>query len=123
MSTKELSRLEIKQRLSEKRMSQKKAASVLGISVRHVKRLLRNYRRDGAQGLISKRRGRPSNNRLSETTRQKILDLLKSKYQGFGPTLAHDKMVEIEGLQISDESVRQLMIAEGLWKSKKARSW
>ena len=109
------------QRLTEKRMRQKEAASVLGVSVRQVKRLLSRYRRDGAQGLVSKRRGRPSNNRRSETIRQKALDLLKSKYQGFGPTLACEKLVEIEGLKISNESVRQLMIAEGLWKPKKAR--
>ena len=98
MSSKELSRLEVMQRLTEKRMSQKEAATVLAVSVRHVKRLLRDYRRDGAGGLISKRRGRPSNNRISETKRQRILDLLKSKYQGFGPTLACEKLVEIEGL-------------------------
>jgi len=121
MSTKELSRLEVMQRLAEKRMRQQEAASVLGVSVRQVKRLIRAYRRQGAQGLISKRRGRPSNNRLAEATRQKALDLLKSKYQGFGPTLACEKLVELEGLQISDESVRQLMIAEGLWKPRKAR--
>jgi transposase len=121
MSSKELSRLEVMQKLSEKRMRQKEGSSVLGISVRHVKRLLSRYRQDGAQGLVSKRRGRTSNNRLSEITRQKALDLLKSKYQGFGPTLACEKLVEIEGLKISNERVRQLMIAEELWKPKKAR--
>ena len=121
MSTKELSRLEIMQRLAEKRMSQREAAQVLGVSVRHVKRLLRAYREHGAQGLISKRRGRPSNNRLADGTRQKVLDLLQGKYQGFGPTLACEKLVELEGLRISVESVRQLMIVEGLWKPRKAR--
>jgi transposase len=121
MSTKELSRLEVMQRLEDKRMSQKEAADILGLSVRHVKRLLKAYRRDGAKGLVSKRRGRPSNNRLAEETQQKVLDLLKSKYSGFRPTLAHEKMVELDGLKISDESVRRLMMAEGLWKAKKAR--
>jgi transposase len=121
MSTKELSRVEVMQRLAEKRMGQQEAARVLGVSVRQVKRLLRAYREHGAPGLISKRRGRPSNNRLAEATRQKALDLLKSKYQGFGPTLACEKLVELEGLRISDESVRQLMIVEGLWKPRKAR--
>ena len=79
MSTKELNRLEIIQKLGEKRMRQKEAAHILGLSVRQVKRLLKSYRGDGAQGLVSKRRGRPSNNRLLETTRQKVLDLQKSK--------------------------------------------
>jgi transposase len=109
------------QRLEEKRMVQKEAAQVLGVSVRQVKRLLRAYRREGAKGLVSRRRGRPSNNRLAEETKRRALDLLKSKYVGFRPTLAHEKLVELDGFSISDESVRQLMIAEGLWKPKKAR--
>ena len=121
MSTKELSRLEVMQRLEGKRMIQKEAADVLGISVRQVKRLLKAYRHTGAKGLVSKRRGKPGNNHLAEETKQKALDLLKSKYVGFRPTLAHEKLVEREGLKLCDESVRQLMIAEGLWKAKKAR--
>jgi transposase len=121
MSTKELSRLEVMQKLVEKRISQKEAARVLGTSTRQVKRLLRGYREHGAKGLVSKRRGRASNNRLAEGTRRKVLDLLKSKYGGFGPTLAHEKLVELEGMKISDERVRQLMIEEGLWKARKAR--
>ena len=121
MSKKEINRLEVMQRLDEKRMKQKAAAEQLGISERQVKRLLRRYRQAGASGLVSKRRGKPSNHQLAEGIRQKVLDLLKSKYTGFGPTLACEKLVEVEHLRISNESVRQLMLAEGLWKAKKAR--
>jgi transposase len=121
MSTKELSRLEVMQLLDGKRLKQAAAAELLGMSRRQVKRLIRRYRQQGAAGLVSKRRGRPSNNQLAEETRRKALDLLKSKYKGFGPTLACEKLVELDGLKISDESVRQLMIVEGLWRAKKAR--
>lgn len=121
MSQKEIKRLGVMQKLAEKRMSQREAASILGVGVRQVKRLLRAYRENGAKGLVSKRRGRASNNRLSEETRQKALDLLKGKYKGFGPRLAWEKLVELEGVKMSDERVRQLMIEENLWKAKKAR--
>jgi len=121
MSTKELSRLEVMQRLMEKRMSQKEGGRILGLSVRQIKRLLRTYRKEGAAGLVSKHRGRKGNNRLSEEVQKKALNLLKTKYRGFGPTLAHEKLVEREKLKLSDESVRQLMIAEGLWKARKAK--
>jgi len=121
MSEKEVERLEVMQKLEDKRMKQAEAGERLGVSVRQVKRLLKVYREEGAEGLVSKRRGQPSNNRLAEATRQKALDLLKDKYQGFGPTLAHEKLVEGEGLTISDERIRQLIIEEGLWKGKKAR--
>ena len=121
MSTKEINKLEVMQRLTRKELRQKEAAEMLGISIRQIKRILRTYRQEGAQGIVSKRRGRESNNRLRKEVKQKVLDLLMGKYRGFGPTLACEKMEEVEGLKISDESVRQIMIGEGLWKSRKAR--
>ena len=121
MSGKELNRLEVMQRLSEKRMSQKEAGVILSLSMRQVKRLLKAYRKRGAMGLVSKHRGRKGNNRLSDEVKRRALNLLKTKYKGFGPTLAHEKLVEREKLKLSDESVRQLMIAEDLWKPRKVK--
>lgn len=121
MSVKELNRLEVMQRLSRKQMSQKEAGTILHLSTRQVKRLLKAYREKGAAGLVSKHRGRRGNNRLAEEVKKQALNLLKTKYQGFGPTLAHEKLVEKEKLKLSDESVRQLMIEEGLWKARKAK--
>src|SRR5215207_9029693 len=121
MSTKELSRLEVMQKLSEKRMSQKEAGAMLHLSTRQIKRLLKTYRKKGAAGLVSKQRGRKGNNRLAEDVKKRALNFLKTKYQGFGPTLAHEKLVEKEKLKLSDESVRQLMIAEDLWKPRTAK--
>jgi transposase len=121
MSQKELTRLEVIQRLEEKRLRQKEAAEILGVSPRHIRRLLRAYRQEGEKGLISKRRGKPSNHRLGLAVVTQARDLIYERYSDFGPTLAQEKLSEIHGLQISRESVRQLMIAEGLWKPKKAR--
>lgn len=121
MSVKEINRLEVMQRLDKKQMSQKEAGTILSLSTRQIKRLLKAYRHEGAKGLISKQRGRVSNNRLDEKTTQQALNLLKSKYQGFGPTLAHEKLVEKDKLRLSKESVRKLMIVEGLWRARKAK--
>ena len=121
MSAKELSRLEVIQKLSEKRMSQKAAGAMLHLSTRQIKRLLKAYRKKGAASLISRQRGRRSNNRLAEDVKKCALNLLKTKYQGFGPTLAHEKLVDKEKLKLSDESVRKLMIAEDLWKPRNVK--
>lgn len=121
MSTKELSRLEVMQRLKDKRLIQKEAAKLLGLSTRQVKRLWQKYQKQDAKGLISKRRGTPSNNRIDAGVSQKALDLIKKKYADFGPTLAHEKLLEIHKVQLSRESVRKLMIAEGLWKPRRAK--
>ena len=55
MSANELSRLEVMKRLEEKRLKQKEAAEILGITVRQIKRLLSKYRKNGASGLVSQR--------------------------------------------------------------------
>jgi transposase len=121
MSKEELHRLEVMKRLEEKRIHQKTAAEELGIGIRQVKRLWRAYCRKGASGLVSKRRGRPSHNQMDPDTVRRALELLKRRYQGFGPTLAHEKLVERDGLKLSLGSLRKIMIAAGLWKEKKVR--
>ena len=77
MSKEELSRLEVMGHLQEKRMGQRTAAEILGMSVRQVKRLLCAYRRDGAAGLVSKQRGKPSHHQLDRETVQAAIDLLQ----------------------------------------------
>ena len=121
MSNQEITRLEVMQRLKEKRLTQKEAGRMLGISTRQVKRLWRAYRKDGAKGLVSQRRGKPSNYQMAAETVQKAVDLIYQHYRDFGPTLAHEKLVEVHGLKLSDESVRRLMIEEGVWKPKRAK--
>jgi len=121
MSKEELSRLEVMEHLQEKRMGQRTAAEILGVSVRHVKRLLRSYRSEGAAGLVSKQRGKASHHQLDTEMVQAALDLLKGRYADFGPTLAHEKLVEREGLKLCLGSTRKIMIEEGIWKAKRAR--
>jgi len=109
------------QRLKEKRLTQKEAARLLRISIRQVKRLFRAYKAEGALGLVSQRRGKPSNHQLDPAIVQQAIDLIYERYRDFGPTLAHEKLTEIHGLHLCRESVRRIMISEGLWKPKRAK--
>jgi len=120
MSQRELTRLEVIQRVKRKTLKQRQAAELLSLSVRQVKRLCKAYHASGTAGLISKRRGQPSNNRLSEKTINQARQLLRARYHDFGPTLATEKLA-IEGVSLSVETVRQLLIGEGLWKAKCVR--
>ena len=121
MSKQELSRLELMHRLGDKRLKQSEAAAQLGLSVRQVRRLHKAFLAGGASALVSGRRGKPSNNRLGPVLRAEVHGLLASRYIGFGPTLAHEKLTEEHGLRLSVESLRQLMIEEGLWRARRAR--
>jgi len=121
MSTKEIDRLEILEKVKTKRMTQRVAAEILKLSTRQVKRLVKAYREQGASGLVSKRRGKPSNNQITQELKQKVVDALYRTYADFGPTLAQEKLAEREGLRISVSSLRKIMIEEGVWKSKKVK--
>ena len=121
MSQRELSRLEVIQRVCRKTLTQRRAASLLALSVRQVKRLCRAYRREGAAALVSRRRGRPSNRRLRPEVVARARELLRERYHDFGPTFAREKLSEAHGLQLGVETVRQLMIADGLWRPRRAR--
>ena len=121
MSKKELSRVEIMERIRAEKMTKKKAAETLGISVRQVRRLRKKYAEKGSVGLQNKSRGKPSNNRLPAKTRQEAINLLHSHYADFGPTFAHEKLVEKHRLKLSSGSVRQIMISENLWTPRKVK--
>ena len=115
MSYEELDRVRVIERVIERRLTQREAARMLGLTSRQVRRLRRAYERDGPEGLASKHRGRPSNRRLASELRREALALTRSRYEGFGPTLAHEKLTELHGLQLSVETLRRWMIEEGLF--------
>lgn len=69
MSYEELDRVGVIERVIEKRLTQAEAARMLGLTSRQVRRLRRAYERDGPGGLVSRRRGRPSNRRLPRRIR------------------------------------------------------
>lgn len=121
MSDKEIKRLQIMTQLEKKQLSQQMAAEQLKISIRQVKRVWRAYRERGVLGLVNKSRGKPSHNQLNAEVKQQALDLILERYRDFGPTLATEKLAELHGIKISDESVRKIMIAEGIWKHRRKR--
>lgn len=74
----------------------------------------RDLKQDGAVSLVSKRRGKPSNNRLPDAVRELALSLVRERYSDFGPTLAAEKLAEQHGCMISRETLRGWMIEAGL---------
>ncbi|MCY4131695.1 MAG: ISNCY family transposase [Nitrospira sp.] len=122
MSQQELDRLHVIQRTAETRGGQAAAARQLGVSVRQVKRLVRRYRQEGAQGLGSHRRGHPSPRGIAPERRAHILAVVRRYYADFGPTLACEKLQEGHGVVVSRETLRQWLIAAGLWQPKRRRA-
>ena len=121
MSDGELRRLEVLRDVDRGGLPVGAAAQLLERSERQVWRLLKAFRAEGAPGLISKKRGRPSNRKTSEAIRSAVLWIVRQNYADFGPTLAAEKLAGEHGFAFSSETLRKWMIAEGLWLDRKQR--
>lgn len=106
----------------EKRITQKKAGEILNLSREWVNRLCQKIKKNGDRAIIHGLRGRPSNHQLSQELLDRAKRKLKEKYPDFGPTFAAEKLIEVEGIKLSDETVRQLMIDMNLWKERQRRA-
>ena len=96
------------------RLSVVQAAELLHLSRSQVHRLLQAYDQDGAGGLASKKRGRPSNRRHDEEFRNTTLNLVRHRYRDFGPTLASEKLLEWHQIAVSTETLRKWMTEAGI---------
>lgn len=123
----ELRRLHVIQKVLEKVLKQRGAAEILSLSGRQIRRIVKRIRSEGGRGVIHKSRGRPSNRRISDLTKEKVIKLYRAQYKDFGPTLASEKLLERDRIQISDETLRGWLVEAGDWqrirKKRKHRQW
>src|SRR5260370_10234 len=121
LSQKELQRVAVISRCVQGELACARAAELLDLTPRQVKRLKARYRQGSAAALAHANRGRPSHRRWPERTRQAVLRLARSKYAGFNDHHLHDKLVEQEGFALSRESLRRLLRAAGVGSPRQRR--
>src|SRR5256885_6006883 len=92
------------------------AASLMSLGRRQVFRLAKAYAQRGPGALVSRKRGRPSNRAYPTDLRDVAVGIIKERYPDFGPTLAAEKLAELHDIHLARETVRQWMIAAGLWE-------
>lgn len=121
MSMKETSRIAILEKLMKKEIKQKHASQMLCLSVRQIRRLVKRYKRLGVSGIPHQSRGRVGNRRIEEMQLKQITEIIRTKYSDFGPTLAHEKLVEHHGIRLSRETLRKAMILNNLWQPRQRK--
>ncbi len=121
MSRKEIDRLDVIRRVLEGRLTQVKAAELLGLGPRQVGRLCAAFGRHGPPGLVSQQRGKASNRRLPEVLQARALELVRERYADFGPTLAGEKLREVHGVDVARETLRKWMVGAGIWLTRDKR--
>lgn len=121
MSMREVDRLKVIQAVIDGNLRAVTAARQLDLSRRQVDRLADRYHKDGAPGLVSRKRGQVLH-RLSADLTSMALSIIRDRYSDFGPTLACEKLREVHGLFIGRETMRKMMMDCGLWIPRKLRS-
>jgi biotin operon repressor len=120
MTQAERDRLVALKKAKKKLITQRQAAEELGITERHVRRLLRELKRRGDQVVAHGLRGLPSNRKFSADTEQEAVTILSQPvYRGFGPTLAAEYLAKKHHIEVSRETVRQWMTGARLWRPRK----
>jgi len=121
MSQKEFKKYDIIKKVIDKELNATEASELLDVTIRHIRRLKVRVNEQGAKGLAHGNRGKPSNRKISDVDRKKIIDLIKENYSDFGPLLASEKLGEQHNIKRDKGTIRNIMIEEGIWKPKKKK--
>lgn len=116
---KELKRLHVIHKAIEGQITQAEAAGLIGLSERQIRRTVKRIREEGDKGIVHKSRGRASNRSKPQKLKDRLIELYRQKYKGFGPILTAEKLSEAERIYLSDETVRKWLIEAGLWQKKR----
>ena len=122
MKPREIRRLHLIHQALEKKLNQQEAAEMARLSTRQMRRLMKRVQQEGDRGILHRQRGRPSNRRIADRIRQKVLELYQQHYGDFGPTLASEKLRERQRINIHAETLRLwLRQAQLPYRRRKAR--
>jgi transposase len=121
LSQREWQRVEVISQSVQGNLACARAAELLDLSPRHIKRLKARFRQGSAAALAHASRGRPSPRRLPKRVRARILALVRTRYAGFNDHHLREKLVEQEGFSLSRETLRRLLRSEGLGSPRKRR--
>jgi len=121
MSQKERDRLKVLHEVQKGYLTQKAAGLQLGLTDRWVRKLLGRLRAEGDRGVVHRSRGQPSQRKLPEAWRARAVARVQAAYRDFGPTLAAEYLAERDGMEVSKETLRQWLMAAGIWKARPRR--
>jgi len=128
MSEKERDALVVLERVKRREITMAEAGRRLGISYRQCWRRYRRYEGEGAAGLVHRLRGGGGNRSIAQEVKERMAELYRGRYEGFGPVLFTEKLLAEHAIRADHETVRRILIKEGLWRAarkrkKRHRAW
>ena len=121
MNKKEQRRLVVLNQVETGKMIGGEVAELLNLSLRHVRRILAAYRKEGAVALAHGNRGRRPHNALEIGLKEQVLELAQSTYAGCNTQHFSELLAEREGIALSRSSVRRILLKAGIKSPRKRR--
>lgn len=121
LNQRELQRVAVISQCIQGQLACARAAELLALSVRHIRRLKKRLASGGEAAMAHASRGRPSPRRLPESLRCRIRDLARGKYAGFNDHHLCEKLSEAEDIQVGRETLRRTLRAAGIGSPRKRR--
>jgi len=121
LNKKEQRRLLVLNQMEKGEIIGREAAETLALSLRHVRRLVAAYRKEGVAALAHGNRGRRPEHALDEDLRKQVLELAQSNYNGCNNQHFTELLAEREGITLSRSSVRRILLGAGIRSPRKRR--
>ena len=121
LTKREQARLQVLNSLLAEHMNIDQAATLMGLSVRHTRRLLAAYRESGAAALAHDNRGRRPSNTTSDTLIARVVHLARTRYQGANHTHLSELLREREGMDVGRTTLRRILVGAGVDSPRRRR--
>ena len=121
MTPREQSRLQVLNSLLAEHMTLDQAATLMGVSTRHTRRILADYRENGAAALARGHRGRKPPNAIPEAVLADVVHLAGTRYPGANHTHLSELLSEREGLDMARTTLRRILVNAGLNNPRRGR--
>ncbi len=122
MSKKQWRRLDIVERIERGEMTIAEGAQCLGLSRRQMQRIRKRVGEEGQSGVAHGNTGRAPKHKASGRVQERVIALRRGRYEGFNDQHFTEKLVEVEGLEISRASVRRILREAGIGSTRTRRS-
>jgi transposase len=121
LTKKEQQRGQVLPRVAAGLLTAKAAATLLGLSVRHVRRLIAAVRKKGLAALAHGNRGQQSRRRGAAAVRTRVLTLARTRYRGCNDCHFTELLAEREDIHLSRPTVHRLLREAGIGSPRTRR--
>ena len=121
MTQKEQARLQVLNSLLAEHMTLGQAATLMGVSPRHTRRILAAYRERGAAALAHGHRGRKAPNATPDAVVADVVHLARTRYGGANHTHLSELLGECDGIDIGRTTLRRILVNAGLKSPRRRR--